>query len=600
MTLKVLYDPVGFAADCLTLANALGYSTPQQAKPFNDILHALCDVSDSLEEVKRYITASTNDSRGVVETTAVMLLQSQFRGTTKFNSLQLSTLIKLILLIKHTALNVVFALIVRYKVGSRTATLGFSAHSADDVSDLVLKIDAFCRALRVVSFEKTCYITTRIRGRFDCIVENRCTAALTAIATEVCDLSRNVTLENVLDSKMKARGDCTIALLHPSHSPTQCSEYDRLCRVFIIGDTRSGKSVLGNALLEANVFTVSKGTTGTLNIQRGEYVRSSGGEIHVMEVLDTPGLNDNNGLDTLYEAAIVDKIRALHRCSSLVMLIDVQAGPNNSMRRALQQYKAIFGESMVSMLVIILTLNEPASMDELNECKTLNWPTVSTLDTDLSENNVYCLSIHDLRTQSNSVSHDILRDVRRHCFSMPMTFIQSMRTQYYNIFESLKRRNSRIQLDLRQVLDDGWMAYDLLTEKFESSPYVKLTEGLFEGFVMKYTSFRTRLTSLLSVGVINLNRKVAIRVRAQNDRGRRAWRTFLTTYSSDRSNMNLMRTLGDHLDKMNLGVFVLETGTSRVASFSVKRYSVSIIDPTARAHEQLFEYLHELLNGTNV
>lgn len=82
------------------------------------------------------------------------------------------------------------------------------------------------------------------------------------------------------------------------------------------------------------------------------------------EVYDTPGLNDKDRLDVLCEAVIEDHIHTLQRASTLSMTINVDGRLNNSMRCALESYKKLFGEGSSSMLLVFLTVNEPATYDE--------------------------------------------------------------------------------------------------------------------------------------------------------------------------------------------------------------------------------------------
>ncbi|CAN8064709.1 unnamed protein product [Agarophyton chilense] len=130
----------------------------------------------------------------------------------------------------------------------------------------------------------------------------------------------------------------------------------------MVGNTRCGKSKVGNALLEREgVFEVSKGVTGTMQLKDGHRTDVVNHESWCTDVYNTPGLNDKDGLDVWYEAAIEDHIKILQQKSSLIMTVNVDGGISRATFDSLDMYKKMFGEDMASMLILVPTVNEPAS-----------------------------------------------------------------------------------------------------------------------------------------------------------------------------------------------------------------------------------------------
>lgn len=89
----------------------------------------------------------------------------------------------------------------------------------------------------MVKREKTCYFASKIREKYSTDVENLCNAELTSIAVEMGGQSRMVYLEDIINCQFEAMGAKTVVLLLPKDRISPCSEYDKLSRTFLIGDT---------------------------------------------------------------------------------------------------------------------------------------------------------------------------------------------------------------------------------------------------------------------------------------------------------------------------------------------------------------------------
>ena len=600
--MSVLLDPLGFVADSIAIANALGFYTSAQQEQTNRLLKELSDVSHQVQVLNEQSVAQCEQITCKITTAAVVEVRSRLQNITAIPSQQLELLIRLLFSIKECANNVIFAIIVKYRYGRTAATLGFAGSSSDAIEELVKKVNMFCRSISAVKQDMTAYVTVRIRGKYTSQLENICSATLTAIATEVCNLSSKVELANVRECQLQPLGTKTVVLLQPGQHEEERGEYDRLRRVFLVGDTRSGKSSLGNALLQQELFAVSKGMTGTMQIARGESAENINDELWVTEIYDTPGLNDKDGLDVLYQAAIEDHITILQRASALVMTVSVDAGMTQSAFKSVAAYKTLFGDSIGSMLIVVLTVNETADAEELRDHLELNWPTVSGIDNRIMKKNVFCVSLFDLRGRTRSASHGVVNDIRLTCRAMPMKVIEAIEERFRQLQESMLKGSADVEKEVESIMNDGWQRYEYLSEQYEASAYAKLTggcnsSGFVDGFVMKRTSTGKKVLAWTSLGMINTIRKDAIHIRPQGKTAERAWHKFVEKYGcGDLHRCDLMWLFGNLLDDWGLGVIVSDRRTTFVGTLRVKRYDVRVFDPVNRTHEELRHLLQTYLS----
>jgi len=113
--------------------------------------------------------------------------------------------------------------------------------------------------------------------------------------------------------------------------------------VILLGPTGAGKSNLGNIVLGSELFTVSadpnsetKETIGKL----GKFRDTS------VFIIDTPGLNDSDGFDSVHVAKMVDYIKLQTQIDAVVVVLNYQSPRiSNSLIRMLKLYCYIFKKS---------------------------------------------------------------------------------------------------------------------------------------------------------------------------------------------------------------------------------------------------------------
>lgn len=94
--------------------------------------------------------------------------------------------------------------------------------------------------------------------------------------------------------------------------------------------------------------------------------------------------------------------------------------------------------------------------------------------------------------------------------------MESLRSRYHQVEQSLIRKSADVEKNIQRLVNDGWVAFDNLTEQYESSPFVKVTDklsGCFNGLVMKHTDKCKKVLVVQTFGSVNLIRKVAIHVK---------------------------------------------------------------------------------------
>ena len=597
--MEALIAGAGFIHQILSIAHALGLDTGLVESPAKRILESLGETNLLIENLTNTIAEESAQIRSMVSTAVIIEVHSRLSHVKSISPHKLELLIRLIYCLKEAAPNVVFAVVVKYNIGTKLATLGFAGASSDAIEDLVMKVENFIRTISHVSAPKTAYSSIRIRGKYDSGVESFCTALVTTIVTDVCELSREIELEDKMQCPVVSRGEKTIVMLQPTEFDDDREEFDRLRRVFLVGDTRSGKSTIGNALVEKPTFMTSKGMTGTMRIERSERVEDFGDQRWVTEFYDTPGLNDKDGLDVWYESAIEDQVRILQRASSFIMTVSVDSGITGSALKSLKSYKSLFGPSMSTMMIIVLTINEPATLDELNTHLQINVPTVMGLDRTILEQNIFCVSLHDLRESEKSDSQKVIRAIAKLCRNMPMKVIEALVQKYRAIQNALLQKSGNLKKEVQLMMDDGWQTYDHLTNMYEQSPYIKMTgegsSGRMNGFVMKNSDKKLLSLAVGTLGLVNCIRKIAIHISVRGKKATKTWEKFLQTNALIRHDSNLMRHFGDMLHNGGMGVIVKDMSTLLVGTFRIKRYQVIIFDPVSHTHEELSAYLQEVI-----
>ncbi|KAI0557263.1 P-loop containing nucleoside triphosphate hydrolase [Gracilaria domingensis] len=338
-----------------------------------------------------------------------------------------------------------------------------------------------------------------------------------------------------------------------------------------------------------------------MNIERGERVEQKSGELWRIDVFDTPGLNDGDNLDVWYQAAIEDHIQIMQQASTLVMTVSIGEGIKGNVHNTLDSYRELFGESMASMLILILTESESADEEELEELKEDNRSRWIQFDSRLQERNVYCVSLRDLRESGDSASHKVLEGIVDRCKGMPLQLIQSLVEKRNELKEAISDARKGLEVQVEELVNNGWQTYEHLAGVYaSSSKYTKLTmssDGWFDGMVMKKTSMARRLLAYGTIGIVNRIQKTAIQVQCLGKMASEVWGEFLQEKNSSRYNQSLMAELGDRIYNKGLAVVVQDLGFHRILTLNVHRYSVTIFHPTSYVKVELIDLLQAVVDG---
>lgn len=502
MGLGVLLDPIGFAADLIAIGNALRIPTPAQKAQSQEFMDAIMALQIDLDPIKDIIADAEAKISNVITTAAIIEVRSRLHPYLAVDKRLVNTMLQLFFILKQIS-NIAFAVIIRYKVGPRAATLGIAGSTADSIEDLVSSLERLNRAIKASGSQGTALVGARSRGRRKSELENRVCAVLCCTVSAVLGFPAVSKADDIYAWCLVPSGSKTVVLLRSQAVELEKPDYDVLRRVFLIGDTRTGKSALGNAMTRTNNFKVSKGMTGTMHIDCKEVVRDVSGTIWVTKIYDTPGLNDK---DVFYQAAIEDKILALQQASELVLTIAVDAGITNTTQTAVNEYKSLFGEGMVNMLIVVLTTNVSADKDEYQELIEFNWPTLRGLIEGISRSNVMCLSFEDLRSTDTSDSYEIVDELLLRCQAMELKVIEFLSARHRKINANLHKKRDEVKRAVDETIDEGWTAHEELTDGFEAAPYAQVGPRFFPGFVFNRNGMGHRGQRLLSL------RKIAVQI----------------------------------------------------------------------------------------
>lgn len=315
-----------------------------------------------------------------------------------------------------------------------------------------------------------------------------------------------------------------------------------------------------------------------------------------MEVYDTPGLNDKDGLDEYYLCAIEDEIRTLQRASTLIMTLSVDEGIKNSSFDSLKTYKELFGKSIASMLLVVLTINEPADTEGLKFTKDLNWPTISGKRKEILEANVFCVSLHDLRLKKRSASHLTVKNILQSCRNMEMKIIESLEREYRDLRKSLQRKSVKLDDDIQYLLNRGWLRYQKLASDYSCCSTMKMlfkedTLGKYDAFELKHSSPKNRLISAVTLGKVDRIRKVLLVVETAGPQSKKAWQEIKDMYRRKGTSTNCMQQFANIVKEQQLGLIVRDEGTFNKGMLGVHVYNLTVINPVSQAHEELMTYL---------
>eukprot|EP00178_Gracilaria_changii_P024810 TRINITY_DN751_c0_g1_i1.p1 TRINITY_DN751_c0_g1~~TRINITY_DN751_c0_g1_i1.p1 ORF type:complete len:690 (-),score=96.47 TRINITY_DN751_c0_g1_i1:241-2310(-) len=128
--------------------------------------------------------------------------------------------------------------------------------------------------------------------------------------------------------------------------------------VYLLGLTGGGKSTLGNRLTGTDRFHVSNAGTGTDKISGGI---SEGGllgaESNVM-VWDTPGMDDQQGRDRIYESMLYQHLTRENTVSTIIIVSKDGSRFPKSLKRTISVYQRAFGDAFLSCVCVCIGLNE--------------------------------------------------------------------------------------------------------------------------------------------------------------------------------------------------------------------------------------------------
>lgn len=631
-SLSVLNDARGFVECFIAIASALGFYDNSQEFQAKLILENIRNVRVTLEELKETLSQRISDLQKDISIVITEQVQNSLREPEKLTKEMIDMLIKQLILLKRCSPNIIFAIILRYPRTNGTATQAFAAKSCEKFQDIIGRIDTFLKSVEVLKgkeLELTAYVWVQIRGRYDAQLENFASAVTATIATKVCGLSSSISLQNSRKNNMDPDGAKTKVLLKARDTGQMKHddyEVDERKRVFIIGESRSGKSTVGNAIylfdrrddssqgslssvqseptnrLRGGPFAEARGMTGTLTVSQAnitEEVDNEDGESKMitMELFDTPGFNDKDGLDILYETNIEDKIALKEKVSTFIFTMSAGDGLKGSDKDALEKYTKMFGENVLSMLIIVLTTGDPLSEEELFELKEDNYPTLSTYHRHIDENNIYAVSLSDLRDKIDTPSHKVIAQIKEKMLKMPLVMTELLMQQLKDLLQGVDTNNRRIKSALESLKLREWGKYYALEKQYEKSRILRLTDNL-DRIVFQAPSAIKQVSQGRSSRSLwkNILSRTIVQVEAWDDRSKTAWREF-PAINSSQSPTNVMGALGNYLHSEELAVFVEKQEHSNLKRYFSTLYKVSIFDPNQKRHHKLRETINRILDG---
>lgn len=588
---------LGVVSDTIQIANALGYETPGQKKLSQKLLAV---VKDNAAEMQGEVRKSTDYAARVAQSVHTAV-NEQFRELVdreSFTDEEAEDLIKLVMAVRTLKGKVVLGLVIKYKVGQRTVTNGFALTSYSKVSDMIESVTRTKRALVHINVPVTSYLAVRVRGRHSGVTEHHGLGILGLISSGCLGLDGKIRFETAHTSMFEAiDGGGMVYLMRDveAEEPEPTGGYDVIKRVMLLGDTRTGKSTLGNALMGRGSFRVARGMTGTMHIDKDVTTEQSGSNDILTEYYDTPGLNDRDGLDPMYEAAIEDKIVTLQRVSTLVVTVSIDGGLTGSFDNALKQYRKLFGTDMFGMLIVVLTVNDNISDKEAEENIEINWPNIAGKSTMIRRDRVYCIGLKGLRDGAGGSGEQSLSRIRREILRDRMVLISSIRQHHAKLQADIRKKKQLEEAEVSDLIDNGWQTFEELEKLYWTKPYVKVAEYTLSGFVMKQGGVARMTVSLLSGGMINKVRKYAINVVTAGSRSIQCWLDFLEKVPPGSHDCDALTIFGDMIDKRGLAVLVSEDPSSHVGTMRLTSWTLTVIDPTARIGETVLEYIGKML-----
>lgn len=148
----------------------------------------------------------------------------------------------------------------------------------------------------------------------------------------------------------------------------------RTKNVYLIGQTGEGKSTLANAFTGTERFHVSYAGTGTYDVDG--CLAQRGGKLDMNEqvmVWDTPGMNDQDGLDQMFENKLYAHLTR-EQTVSIIMIVSKDGSRfPRSLKDMIRVYKRAFGESFMSCVAVCIGITMETTSPEVLKQKRMLW-----------------------------------------------------------------------------------------------------------------------------------------------------------------------------------------------------------------------------------
>lgn len=162
MNAEIMNQALGFVKDLVSIGEALGFFAPYE-EVTNQLLHRLSETNETVNTLREEIRDEIDSVRQTFldTTTAAVVVQvrSGFLHVNNIPERKIELLIKLLFLLKTCTPHVCFAIISRYQRNqTKTGTLGFAAHSSDEMQDIIHSVNSFISKITDQKKPKTTYI----------------------------------------------------------------------------------------------------------------------------------------------------------------------------------------------------------------------------------------------------------------------------------------------------------------------------------------------------------------------------------------------------------------------------------------------------------